>query len=572
MLICRVDLDESLSGSDSSYSGSSDEEDGDNNPKRQDTTLNALLKKQAGLSGVEPDLDSAPERKTSKIGNSPLLWLQSSALPSDCALGIYRSLFTTEERALGSSELVQVITAKQLPTKPATNTKDSNTEKDGGVPLPLSIGTLPQSTSEPHIFLCMIGGGHFAAMIVSLRPQVVRRNGLADEKSANVIAHKTFHRYTTRRKQGGSQSANDNSKGNAHSAGSSLRRYNETALTNDVRNLLFEWRSWLNTADLLFIRATGTTNRRTLFGPYEGQVLKANDKRIRSFTFSTRRATQSELMKSFVELTRVKIASVEDLLRVQQKEAERATKAKPDVLKDPTPSKTNTPKYTREEEELILHGAQIHALIRRGKAPALTSYLSTNNLSPDFEFFSKDGNENYHAPRPLFLAASLNNVACVSALLLKARSDPTIRNAEGKTAYEIAGDRATRDAFRLARSELGEDIIDWENACVGSAISKEDVDQRVAQEKADALESENKEQQRRQAELDRLRQADNDREEAQRDKKFGKGKVVSISGPQKIMSAEERREEEAKGMTPEMKMRLEREKRARAAEARLKGR
>lgn len=37
---------------------------------------------------------------------------------------------------------------------------------------------------------------------------------------------------TARRKQGGSQAANDNAKGNAKSAGAALRRYNESALTD----------------------------------------------------------------------------------------------------------------------------------------------------------------------------------------------------------------------------------------------------------------------------------------------------------------------------------------------------
>jgi hypothetical protein len=36
-------------------------------------------------------------------------------------------------------------------------------------------------------------------------------------------------------------------------------------------------------------------------------------------------------------------------------------------------------------------------------------------------------------------------------------------------------------------------------------------------------------------------------------------------------TAQEKREEEARGMTPEMRMRLEREKRARAAEERMRG-
>ena len=43
------------------------------------------------------------------------------------------------------------------------------------------------------------------------------------------MAHKTFHSYTVRKGQGGSQSAADGRSGTVHprSSGASLRRYNE---------------------------------------------------------------------------------------------------------------------------------------------------------------------------------------------------------------------------------------------------------------------------------------------------------------------------------------------------------
>lgn len=44
-----------------------------------------------------------------------------------------------------------------------------------------------------------------------------------------AIVHKTFHSYTVRAKQGGSQNMQDRSKGGCKSAGASLRRYNEAS-------------------------------------------------------------------------------------------------------------------------------------------------------------------------------------------------------------------------------------------------------------------------------------------------------------------------------------------------------
>lgn len=556
------DLDESISGSDSSDSDESDEDEM-NGGRSKETTLSALLKRQAKV--ADGDAEDAPVKKRRRgAGKPPLLWFSSSKLPSNTSLGIYRAVFSDEEQ--GNEEvLVETLQQKQLSPKPAPTQQKPKAEVDeGGVPLPESMMPKGTSASGPHYFLCMIGGGHFAAMLVSLTPKLTKKHGVED-RSATVVAHKTFHRYTTRRKQGGSQSANDNAKGNAHSAGSSIRRHNEIALTSEVRELLAEWRELIHSAELLFIRASGQTNRRTLFGPYEDQVLSAKDNRIRGFPFNTRRATQSELMRSFVELTRVKVATVDEaaLAKQAEEEAAKAQKAAEALAN----GKQNTPKPSKpskEDEEAMLHTTQLQALIRRSKAPAMLSYVQSNGLSPDFRFFPAD--QNHHAPTLLHLAASSNSPACVSSLLLKANADPTTRNGDGKSAFDLAGDRPTRDAFRLVRSQLGEQKHDWDSAGVPSPLSQSEVDARTAREKESAAADAEAETARRKAELERLRKEDAAKVEKDKEKKFGKGNILQ----KPAMSAEERRAEQARGMTDEMRMRLEREKRARAAEERMR--
>jgi hypothetical protein len=109
------------------------------------------------------------------------------------------------------------------------------------------------------------------------------------------------------------------------------------------------WKTMIDTAELIFVRATGSTNRRTLFGPYEGQVLRNNDPRNRGFPFSTRRATQKELMRAFVELTRVKQSTIDEAALA----AMNAPQA--DTTPAPTPAKSKPPKPSKEEEEATLH-------------------------------------------------------------------------------------------------------------------------------------------------------------------------------------------------------------------------
>lgn len=522
-------LDESLSGSDDDES---DEDEGNN---KNDTTLSNLLKKQAKLQSKDDVGDNELSGRPGAAKN-PLIWFESPHLPANNYFGIYRALFTEEQQK--NPEFVEELYKKQL--EPLT------------IPRPGKDGKLPQVAYKgPHMFLCMIGGGHFAAMVVALPPRASKHGSSAMNREATVLAHKTFHRYTTRRKQGGSQSANDNSKGAAHSAGATLRRYNEQALVEDVRGLLKDWKGLLDTAELMFVRATGVTNRRTLFGPYDGQVLRSNDPRLRGFPFSTKRATQNELMRCFIELTRFKVREI-------LPKEERSTEASPVPSKPSTP-KPSKPKLTEEEQNALLHTSQIQALIRRSKLPGLLSYLKSNDVKADFAFQPAEANR--HAPRALHFAAAHNSAPVVLGLLTRADADPMFRNEDGKTAFEVTGDRATRDAFRVARSELGEATWDWDAAKVPAAMAKDEAERR---DKLEKNEADQKETERRKAEEERLRKEGPQVPENQR---IGKSQLLAAAS---VRTAQERREEEARGLTPEMKMRLERERRARAAEERLK--
>ncbi|RMZ80552.1 hypothetical protein DV737_g2914, partial [Chaetothyriales sp. CBS 132003] len=534
------DLDESISGSESSAS-----EDDDKTDEKGDEVLSALLKKQAKLSHSQQAETSIGQKRLPQ-STAPMFWFSSSKLADDKTLGIYKAIFPKAEQESPSASLIDLLKRKQLtPTytkhggKAATNV------------------TTTGSKNDPHYFLCMIGGGHFAAMIVSLVPQIQKGSGGVEERHAVVLAHKTFHRYTTRRKQGGSQSANDNAKGNAHSVGSSIRRANEAALELDVRNVLSDWQAMIDTSELLFVRATGSQNRRILFGPYDRQVLNSRDPRLRGFPFSTRRATQAELLRSFQELTCVKVSNIVEIALPPVPES-----AKAEQLKQPKAEK-RAPKLTKEDEAAKLHTSQLQSLIRRSKAPGVLLYLQKNELSPNFAF--SPSHEHHHAPTPLHLASATNTAAVVGALLIKAKADPTLKNGDGKAAYDLAGDAKTRDAFRVARYQLGESVYDWKAANVPAGISQAEADARAQREKAEADSAETE---RRQAELEKLRQQDEQRSTRRIERKAGAGQSLGAVAPEK--TGAERREEDMRGLTPEQRMKLERERRARAAEERFR--
>lgn len=405
-------------------------------------------------------------------------------------------------------------------------------------------------------------------MVVSLAPKQNKSSATGfNAKEAIIIAHKTFHRYTTRRKQGGAQSANDSAKGGANSAGAGIRRYNEAALNEEVRLLLAEWKNLIDSSELLFVRATGSTNRRILFGPYENQVLRQNDPRVRSLPFNTRRATQNELMRSLIELTRVKVQVVDEAAIAASLAAEKASRER---AVEQRPEKLEPPRISEADETAALHTTQIQALIRRSRLPALLSYLQNNSLNADFKFYPADASQNHHAPSPLHLAASLNNPVMVTGLMVKAQANPELLNGEGRPPYDLAGDRPTRDAFRLARSRLLSQSSpvnwDWDQSHIPSPLTESDVETRRTEETA-ALKD--KEKERREAEIERLNvQGPKVTESGTLGKAASRGRNMALGATKK--TAQERREEETKGLTPEMSMRLERERRARAAEERFR--
>ncbi|XP_076349237.1 tRNA endonuclease ANKZF1-like isoform X2 [Tachypleus tridentatus] len=143
------------------------------------------------------------------------------------------------------------------------------------------VSLASQLPSQMKWLIILVGGGHFAAAVF---------NG------TEVVCHKTFHRYTVRAKQGGSQGSKDSRQGiQPKSAGASLRRHNEMAIIQDIQALLNSWSDQVQTCDRIFYRAP-SFNRVTLFGS-KNPPFKKSDPRLRTIPFPTRRATFSEVQR-----------------------------------------------------------------------------------------------------------------------------------------------------------------------------------------------------------------------------------------------------------------------------------
>ncbi|XP_037011358.2 ankyrin repeat and zinc finger domain-containing protein 1 isoform X2 [Artibeus jamaicensis] len=149
-----------------------------------------------------------------------------------------------------------------------------------------------QSGGPRHCVVLMAAAGHFAGAIYQGR---------------EVVAHKTFHRYTVRAKRGTAQGLRDARGGACRSAGANLRRYNEATLYKDVRDLLAEpgWAKALGEAGTILLRAP--RSGRSLFFGGQGAPLQRGDPRLWDIPLATRRPTFKELQRVLHKLTTLHI-------------------------------------------------------------------------------------------------------------------------------------------------------------------------------------------------------------------------------------------------------------------------
>ncbi|XP_023587089.1 tRNA endonuclease ANKZF1 isoform X2 [Trichechus manatus latirostris] len=145
-----------------------------------------------------------------------------------------------------------------------------------------------QSGGPGYCVVLMATAGHFAGAVFQGR---------------EVVAHKTFHRYTVRAKRGTAQGLRD-ARGRApHSAGANLRRYNEATLYKEVRDLLARpgWAEALREAGTILLRAP--RSGRSLFFGGCGAPLQRGDPRLWDIPLATRRPTFRELQCVLHKLT-----------------------------------------------------------------------------------------------------------------------------------------------------------------------------------------------------------------------------------------------------------------------------
>ncbi|KAF8310101.1 hypothetical protein DL93DRAFT_2140889 [Clavulina sp. PMI_390] len=622
-------LVEGLEGSLSGSASSSDDDSQDDSDDAVSTLIQKHKKHNIRKNPQNKGAEDEDEDYGPKIPRSPIMWFQSSSVPNT-QLGAYIAIFPSSDPYFDSNE---------------DNIRSLQELQDGG-------------EHGRRWALFMVAGGHFAGMIARVSkpgrssttsdvpepvPTAKKGKGKANHAvpDLEILAHKTFHRYTTRRKQGGSQSVNDNAKGPAKSAGAQLRRYGEQALREDIQALLLEWKDELEECEKIFIRAS-VSNRR-IFMDFDESPMPKGDARIRTFPFQTRRPTLAELSRCLHELTRVKITHLtEEELRAAD-EAFLALYQKRKPVAPPQPT-APAPREKKEREQLSPEELAVRErwqkileMVRKGRLESIQTLWtnltameakgerplgpvsipddSTASIPPLVDTRIPVGvreEDGIGAGATILHVASAAGHETVISWLLEQRADPTIplpssssssqstttfndaddqddsiaqSRAPGgqKRAYDLAPTRAARNIFRRA-AHAHPDWFDWLGSGAGGAgvpsvltpemeeaearkkgVRRKGLKDRM-KERADAqaastASAQTQAQMQADIEIKRL-----ERERAERD--------ATRKGPQKVggpmAGLIKQNQANLDAMSPEMRAKVERERRARAAEARLK--
>ena len=116
-------------------------------------------------------------------------------------------------------------------------------------------------------------------------------------RGPEVLQHRRFERYTTRKKQGRAQCNADSEAGHTiRSAGSTIRRHNETRYRELMRETLCAWAPLLRPDVCSLVLVTAPSNHRAvLYLYFEGSPLAKGDPRIRTVPITTGRPRFAEV-------------------------------------------------------------------------------------------------------------------------------------------------------------------------------------------------------------------------------------------------------------------------------------
>eukprot|EP00977_Amphora_coffeiformis_P017704 scaffold5873_cov172-Amphora_coffeaeformis.AAC.1 len=331
--------------------------------------------------------------------------------------------------------------------------------------------------------------------------------------SGECIQHRTTTRYTIRKGQGKAQSAQDSQR-RAKSIGSQLRRQGEEKLQEDITETATAWKAHVDKAALFFVSCPKTM-KKSFYESLNG-IISRDDTRIRRVPLDLGRPTfESAVLIHDVLCT----VTVREMIPTTTNEAGVKASKAVDIGRSNQngPSSGASPK--KDESVVVdIPLSALHVACKNGDLDVIRGILASasNELTvmagPDLM-------------TPLhYAAASSSSVDpskaadCVTELLTQG-ADPCAMDGRTRPPYFLASQDRVRDAFRIARANLGEGFCDWEVAKVGPPLTTEDIQQRKDKEAEKRKKKKARQKQKKAQEKAAADEAEQKRQEAEENAK-----------------------------------------------------
>ena len=337
--------------------------------------------------------------------------------------------------------------------------------------LAASMGTPPSCKPVVVLFLRT---GRFAGAVFS---------------GADCVAHRTLQRYTVRKGQGKAQSAQDSSS-RANSMGAQLRRAGEVALQQDVTQTLVEWQDYMQQAALIFVSCPKTMKKNLFTGGAE-QIWNKDDQRIRRVPLDMGRPTFDSVCLIHSIMTNVNLVHSDASLLEPALMDEPSTSQTMDSAANGEKTAIEDERSAKVQEKTVCRPlSELHIAASKGDVESLRKILATMSTEDDGLDVNQTAGELWmtalHYASESTATEQVDAAVageCITLLLEQGHANPCIVDSRNRPPYFLASHEKVREAFRIARANLGEDYCRWDDSAkVGPPLTADSIQSRKEKE------------------------------------------------------------------------------------------
>ena len=388
---------------------------------------------------------------------------------------------------------------------------------------------------QQNVFVVLLHSGRFAAAIYN---------------QGQCIKHSTSTRYTIRKGQGGSQSTMDNAKGKAKSVGSQLRRAGEVQLRNDVYSTMMNWKQDIEDCSLYLLSLSKmltkgfwedvdkvfhkNTNTRSTNDVGSGNYASRNrnwngfekgSDQVRSIPLDVGKPCFESCCAVYDLLMTCSMLTVD--LSIRPEQGEQFDNMEESLYPIDEKSKQRQLESATIVEEYVGHPlTPLHQAAKDGNIEELAALISEHSGNHHDDIDSTAGPK---LMTPLHYAAESSSInpgvadhttaaKCVQILLIQGHANPCMLDSHNRPPYYLSTHDTVRNAFRIARAELGEGIWNWtDGAKVGPPLTNDDLKQR--REKAAEKKRRQRQRQKQRKALEQQREAEEERRAKEEEEK-----------------------------------------------------